>query len=163
MLHASCLGSCYFLSFRGQHGRGEARGDAGARQRCRAAPAQRSGNPRGSFQRLGTTCSGRLLRFLFLMDGVRGVSHSGQQNWHQQLGFGIHTCSTRGSCAGGTGCSSQVLWCGRSPAQLLLLIPAALLFYFSNTESRERRKTPGTKEHQPFSSLREGFHILLAP
>lgn len=28
MLHASCFSSCYFLSFRGQHGRGEAQGDA---------------------------------------------------------------------------------------------------------------------------------------
>lgn len=63
MLRASCLGICYFLSFRGQHGLGEARGDAGAWRRCAAAPAQRSGEPTAiQLPKVGNHLLERLLR-----------------------------------------------------------------------------------------------------
>lgn len=156
MLHASCSSFCYFLSFRGQHGLGEAQGDGrGAEQ-----PQHNTQRTLGASSRGGNHLQRESLD-IFVSHGwcLWGISHwaaAAAWLWDARLQHSGHLCRWDGLCL------SQALLCGNS-AQLLLLIPAALLFYFSNTENRERRKTHGTKEHQPFPSLREGFHIPLAP
>lgn len=93
MLHASCSSSCYFLSFRGQQGQGEAQGEGRGAE-------QPQHNPQGTLGQLPGAGNHWLRETSesFVPRGwcLWGISHS----------FGIHTCSTQSTCAGGMGSAS---------------------------------------------------------
>lgn len=117
MLHASCFSSCYFLSFRGQHGQGEAQGDA---EHGREA-AQPWHNAQGTQQLPGA--GNHLLKEtseIFVSPGwcLWGVSH-----WAAKLAPAAWLWAAHPQHL----CRS---WGVEAVQQLLLLIPAALLFYF---------------------------------
>lgn len=97
MLHASCSSSCYFLSFRGQQGRGEAQGEGRGAEQPQHSPQGTHGAASRGWEPLA-------------QGDFRGFCSS----WMMFVGyftlgsssFGIHTCSTQGTCAGGMGSAS---------------------------------------------------------
>lgn len=169
MLHASCLGACYFLSFRGQHGWGEAWGDAGAWERWAATPARCSGEPK-----VGNHLLERLLRFFSSHKGVfvGELSHwiaklaSPAWGWdpqprHPRL-LGRWDATLGWAAPTGT---SYVAGAGKRSYNVRSLFQRQHYYFFSFQTlqvGKEKKLTaPKNTSHSPLSG--ESFHIPLVP
>lgn len=173
MLHASCLGTCYFLSFRGQHGWGEPWGDAGARQRCTTAPARCSAEPTAapllspcSSQTLGIACW-RDFRIFSLSMGVfvGQIWHwtakltPACRVWAPQLWHPWLLCR-RMRPRDGLGSAHACTTAAPYPSSNIIII---FIIFFQALEVGKEGKLTAPKNTSCSALSREGFHIPLIP